>query len=144
GLNALRIYLVKPLQDQVFLAHDWAMLRSLLWWVPAISVALGVLSYLQNYLMAKIGQHVVTDLRQQMFDHVQSLSMDFFTSTSTGKMLARFTNDLTALQQVVARAPVYLVRDGLTALFNIGFIFYLNWRFALFTVVVLPLTGVIV
>ncbi|OGR90944.1 MAG: hypothetical protein A2992_04130 [Elusimicrobia bacterium RIFCSPLOWO2_01_FULL_59_12] len=144
GANALRIYLVKPLQDRVFLAHDWGMLRNLLWWLPALSVLLGVLSYAQNYLMASIGQRAITDLRKGMFDHVQLMSMDFFTGTSSGKLMARFTNDLTALQHVIARAPIYFVRDGLTALFNIGFIFYLNWRFALLTLAVLPVSGVII
>jgi subfamily B ATP-binding cassette protein MsbA len=144
ALNALRIYLVKPLQDRVFLAHDWTMLRNMLWWVPTISLALGVLSYVQNYLMATIGQRAVTDLRRNMFDHVQSMSMDFFTATSTGKLMARFTNDLAALQQVIARTPIYLVRDGLTAIFNIALIFYLNWRFALMTICVLPISVAII
>jgi subfamily B ATP-binding cassette protein MsbA len=144
GLNALRIYLVKPLQDRVFLAHDWGMLRNLLWWVPAISISLGFLSYVQNYLMESIGQRSTADLRRDMFDHVQSMSMDFFATTSTGKLMARFTNDLSALQIVIARTPIYLVRDGLTAIFNVGLIFYLNRRFALLTVSVLPISGAII
>src|SRR5689334_9172828 len=88
ALNALRIYLVKPLQDRVFIAHDMEMLRHLLWWVPAISVALGLFSYAQNYLMASIGQRAVTDIRKQLFDHLQSLSMDFFSANASGKMVA--------------------------------------------------------
>jgi ATP-binding cassette, subfamily B, bacterial MsbA len=144
GANALRIYLIKPLQDRVFQAHDWGMLRNLLWWVPTISVALGIFSYLQNYLMASIGQRAIADLRKRMFDHLQSMSMDYFTATSTGKLMARFTNDLAALQNVIVRSPIYLIRDGLTAVFNIGMIFYLNWRFALFTIGILPVSAVII
>jgi subfamily B ATP-binding cassette protein MsbA len=144
GLNALRIYLIKPLQDKVFLGHDWGMLRNLLWWLPTLSIALGIFSYIQNFLMAAIGQRATTDLRKDMFDHVQMMSMDFFTTTSTGKLMARFTNDLAALQQVIARTPIYLIRDGLTAIFNIVLIFYLNWRFALITLTILPVSGVII
>ncbi len=144
GLNALRIYLVKPLQDQVFIAHDMRVLKQLLWAVPIISLLLGFFSYAQNYLMAYIGQHAVSDLRKKMFDHIQELSLDYFTATSTGKVLARFTNDLAALQTVIARTPIYLVRDGLTAICNIGLIFYLNWRFALLTLAVLPVSVVII
>ena len=144
ALNALRIYLIKPLQDQVFLAHDWHMLKNLLWWVPTISVALGIFSYIQNYLMAAISLRSITDLRRDMFDHVQLMSLDFFTATSTGRLMARFTNDLSALQVVIARTPIYLIRDGLTAIFNIGLIFYLNWRFALITIAVLPVSSSII
>jgi len=144
GLNALRIYLIKPLQDQVFIGHDLSMLRSLLWWVPTISVLLGLLSYAQNYLMDSIGLSAAADLRKEMFDHIQVLSMDFFTTTSSGKLLARFTNDLTALQIVIARTPIYFIRDGLTAILNIGLIFYLNWRFALGTIALLPVAAGII
>ncbi len=144
GLNALRIYLIKPLQDKVFVGHDWNTLQNLMWWLPTVSVALGIFSYLQNYLMASVGQRAITDLRKDMFDHVQKMSMEFFSATSTGKLTARFTNDLSALQNVIARAPIYTVRDGLTAIFNMGLIFYLNWRFALLTISVLPFSGFII
>jgi subfamily B ATP-binding cassette protein MsbA len=144
GLNALRIYLIKPLQDDVFIGHNFGMLRTLLWAVPVISVAIGLLSYAQNYLMDAIGLSAAADIRKEMFDHIQILSMDFFTSTSSGKLLARFTNDLTALQIVIARTPIYFIRDGLTAILNIGMIFYLNWRFALGTVALLPVAAAII
>ncbi len=144
ALNALRIYLVKPLQDKVFLAHDMSMLQTLLWAVPTISLGLGFFSYVQNYLMASVGLRAVNDIRQKLFNHLQDLSLDFFAGTSTGKVMARFTNDLSALQNVIARAPVYFIRDGLTAIFNIGLIFYLNWRFALLTLAILPFSAAII
>jgi len=144
GLNALRIYLVKPLQDKVFIGHDMTVLKQLIWAVPVISLLLGFFSYLQNYIMAVIGLKAANDIRKKMFEHLQSLSLDFFTGASTGKVMARFTNDLTALQNVIARAPIYLVRDGLTAVCNIGLIFYLNWRFALLTLMILPFSGLII
>lgn len=141
GLNALRIYLVKPLQDQVFIGKDWGTLQQLLWAIPVLSIFLGVFGYLQNYLMASVGHRAIADLRRDMFRHLQELSMDYFSATTSGKTMARVTNDLTALQHIVARAPVYVVRDGLTAAFNIGLIFYLNWRFALMTLMVLPVSA---
>src|ERR1700684_832831 len=81
ALNALRIYLIKPLQDQVFIAHDLSMLHNLLWWIPVISIFLGIFSYVQNYLMDSIVVYAIADLRKEMFDHVQTLSMDFFSTT---------------------------------------------------------------
>ena len=144
GLNALRIYLVKPLQDQVFTGHDVKMLKTLLWAVPVISLGLGLFSYVQNYLMSAIGLRATNDIRQKMFDHLQGLSLDYFTGTSTGKVMARFTNDLAALQNVISRAPIYFIRDGLTAILNIGLIFYLNWRFALLTMAVFPFSATII
>jgi len=144
ALNAYRIYLVKPLQDQVFIAGDMKELKQLLWEVPVLSLLLGLFSYGQNYLMAAIAQESISDIRKKMFEHVQDLSLEYFTATSTGKVIARFTNDLTALQTVIARTPIYFIRDGLTAIANIGLIFYLNWHFALLTVAVLPVSAGII
>lgn len=144
ALNAGRIYLIKPLQDKVFVGKDLSMLKTLIWAVPLISLGLGLFSYAQNYLMAAISIRAISDIRRKLFDHLQDLSLDYFTGTSTGKVMARFTNDLSALQQVIARAPIYFIRDGLTAIFNIGLIFYLNWRFALMTLAILPFSAVII
>lgn len=144
GLTALRIYLIKPLQDEVFIAGNMHVLRNLLWQLPLISIFLGAFAYIQNYLMAAVGQRAIADLRHHMFRHLQDLSMDYFSATASGKTIARFTNDLSALQHVIARAPIYVVRDGLTALCNIGLIFYLNWKFALMTICVLPISGAII
>lgn len=144
GLNAARIYLIKPLQDQVFLGRDWNTLQRLIYLLPLISLLLGICSYTQNYLMSAIGQKAVADLRQVMFLHMQRLSLDFFTHASTGKIVARFTNDLAALQNVIARAPLYLIRDGLTVVINIGLIFYLNWRFALLVATILPVGAAVI
>ena len=73
ALNALRIYLIKPLQDQVFIGHDMKMLNILIWAVPVISLALGLFSYVQNYLMSAIGLRATNDIRQKMFNHLQGL-----------------------------------------------------------------------
>jgi subfamily B ATP-binding cassette protein MsbA len=144
GLTAARIYLIKPLQNRVFIEGDMTTLQSLILWLPVISIALAFAAYLQNYLMAVVGQRAVADMRQEMFDHVQRMSMDFFSASSTGRVIALFTNDLAALQHVIARAPIYCVRDGLTVLINIAMMFHLSWRFALFAFCVLPISGVII
>ena len=144
ALNALRLWMIKPLQDRVFIAHDVSMLRTLIWGLPVLSVLLGFFSYLQNYWMVTLGLRVATDIRREMFEHLQSLSMDFFTASSSGEVTAYFTNDLTAVQNVIVRTPIYLVRDGLTAVGNIALIFYLNWRLALWTITLLPFCGWII
>lgn len=144
GLTALTMYLIKPILDKVFIAHDRQMLFLLIGLLPTLFALKGLLTFAQNYLLAFMGAHIVADLRQELFAHVQSLSMDFFTMRSTGKIIARFTNDLAALQQVVGRIPVYLVRDSLTALGLIGVLFSLSWKFSLITIGVLPISGILI
>jgi ATP-binding cassette, subfamily B, bacterial MsbA len=144
GLTALMPYLIKPILDKVFIARDVHILYKYLALLPVLGIGKGILSYWQNYLMAFIGLRAVTDLRKQLFDHMQGLSIDFFGSRPTGKTMAIFTNDLAALQQVIARTPIYLVRDGLTAIGLVGFLFYLSWKFTLLTLTLLPASAAII
>ena len=144
ALTALTMYLIKPALDQVFIAHDYHVLMMLVWGLPALFIIKGVLTFIQNYLMAYIGVQVVANMREELFVHVQALSMDFFTHRSTGKVIARFTNDLSAIQQVVAKTPIYLIRDGLTALCLIGVLFQLSWRFTLITIAILPVSALLI
>lgn len=144
ALTALPLYLVQPILDKVFIGHDLPMLYRMLWALPLIFVLKGLFGYGQNYLMAYIGLKAVSDLRQQLFDHLQALSLDFYTAKSTGKVVARLTNDMTALQQVIARTPIYLVRDGLTAIFLIGWLIYTSWKFTLMTLGLMPVTAVLI
>jgi subfamily B ATP-binding cassette protein MsbA len=144
ALTALPMYLIQPILDKVFIGRDLPTLHKLLWVLPLIFVFKGLFAYGQNYLMAYIGLKAVTDMRQQLFDHVQALSLDFFNAKSTGKVVARFTNDLNALQQVIARTPIYLVRDGLTAIFLFGVLIYMSWKFTLMTLGLLPITAALI
>ena len=63
-------------------------------------------SYLQTYLTSWVGEHVIYDLRRQLFAHLQKLSLDFFSRQKTGWIVSRLTNDIDALDQ--------LVTDGVT------------------------------
>src|SRR6266480_49896 len=144
GLTALTMYLIKPILDNVFIAHDQKMLFMIIVLMPVLFVAKGLLSFGQNYWMAYICVAAVADMRRDLFAHVHTLSLDFFNARSTGKVVARFTNDLAALQQVIGRIPIYLVRDGLTALCLVGVLISLSWKFTLITVGVLPVSGVVI
>src|SRR5258708_5714323 len=142
ALTALTMYAIKPVLDKVFIGHDRHMLVLLITVMPALYVVKSLLTFGHNYLVSLIALDAVGDLRKDLFAHLQTLSMDFFTTRSSGKITARMTNDLAALQQVIARIPVYLVRDGLTALCLVGVLFSLSWKFSLATLLILPFSGV--
>jgi ATP-binding cassette subfamily B protein len=99
-------------------------------------------SYLQTYLVSWVGSHVVLDLRQQLFAHIQKLSLDFFSRQKTGWIVSRLTNDIDALDQLVTDGVVSLVTNSLTFAGAIVFLFILDWRLALATLSIMPLVVV--
>jgi ATP-binding cassette subfamily B protein len=96
-------------------------------------------SYLQTYLTSWVGEHVILDLRRQLFAHLQKLSLDFFSRQKTGWIVSRLTNDIDALDQLVTDGVTSLVTNSLTIVGASVFLLVLDWRLALATLTVMPL-----
>ncbi|MBN2397229.1 MAG: lipid A export permease/ATP-binding protein MsbA [Deltaproteobacteria bacterium] len=133
-------FLVKPALDGIFLAKDVAKLK----WIPVIIIAMyfvkGVCSYGQTILMNFIGQRVVTDLRSDLYNHIQKQSLSFFNRNPTGILMSRITNDVNLIQGAVSEAVSSLFKDSFTLVGLIFVIFYRDWKLAIIAAFVFPLT----
>ena len=142
GLTTLSVWMIKYVVDKVLIAKDLKMLLWITALIPVVYLLKGVFGYVHNYLMHYISQSIVRDIRLELYSHLQKLSLDFYHKNSTGRLMSRLTNDTTTLQSAIGYVPVQLIRDGLTLLFLIGTIFYLNWKFALITLILLPIAAI--
>ncbi len=142
GLTTLSVWMIKYVVDKVLIAKDLKMLLWITALIPVVYLLKGVFGYVRNYLMHYISQSIVRDIRLELYSHLQKLSLDFYHKNSTGRLMSRLTNDTTTLQSAIGYVPVQLIRDGLTLLFLIGTIFYLNWKFALITLILLPIAAI--
>jgi subfamily B ATP-binding cassette protein MsbA len=124
--------------DRIFIEKNTQMLLWISLALPVIFLLKGICSYGQGYLMSYIGQKVVVDMRNQLYEHYQKLSLDFFENKRTGSIVSRITNDVGIIQNAISGGLVSLVKDGFTILGLIGLMFYLNWKFALCTLGVSP------
>jgi subfamily B ATP-binding cassette protein MsbA len=97
--SAWLAWLVKPVLDDVLIRQQ--SLSTVAWAILAAYLLKGIGSYFSSYLMADVGQHVVLDLRNNMFRHTLGQSAAFFKARSTGQLLSRLTNDIGQVQQVV-------------------------------------------
>ena len=70
-----------------------------------------VSSYGQNYLMSWVGQKVIFDMRQKIFDHLQKLGFRFFDRRSTGEVMSRVTNDVEALNEFISWGIIHVAGD---------------------------------
>ncbi len=99
----------------------------------------GLCLYYSNYRMSYVGQGVVTDLRNQLYKHVLSQSMGFFTLNSTGKLMSRMNSDVEQVQDAVSTSVSDLFRESILLLALIFWIFYLDWKMALLSLTIAPL-----
>jgi subfamily B ATP-binding cassette protein MsbA len=132
-------YLVKPVLDEIFFQKDLQKLTFLPLVIVILFALKGLFGYGQAFLMASVGQRVIADLRERIYNHMQSLSLAFFTRHPTGVLIARITNDVAAVQGAVTDALTGLLRDFFTIVGLVGVVFYHNWRLAILAMVVFPL-----
>jgi ATP-binding cassette subfamily B protein len=131
--------LAKVAIDDGILKHDVATLD---WVVVAFlisAVVYGIFTYIQTYLVGWVGQRALQDLRLQLFEHLQSLSISFYSRNRAGVIISRLTNDVEALDQLVSDGLATLIQSGLTLIGVLGILIVLDWHLALLTFVVLPI-----
>jgi len=104
-----------------------------------LTAAYALTSYLQTYLVGWIGVRVLQDLREEVFKHIQKMSIGFFTRNRPGALISRMTNDIEALNQLISDGIVTLFSNMLTLVGVVVILVLLDWRLALITFCVLPL-----
>jgi ABC-type multidrug transport system fused ATPase/permease subunit len=111
--------------------------------VVAIFVAAGLanwgMTYVETYLTGWVGERILADLRNRLFDHLQKLSLGFYERNRAGVIISRLTNDVEAIDQLVTDGVTSLVQNTLTLVGTAIILFVLDWRLALATCAVLPL-----
>ena len=98
-------------------------------------------SYAQTYLVGWVGQRALQDLRIQLFAHLQTLSVGFYSRRSAGAIISRLTNDVQALDQLVSDGVVTLFGSSLTLIGTAAILFWLDAELALLTLLDLPGAG---
>ncbi|OLE01382.1 MAG: ABC transporter [Actinobacteria bacterium 13_1_20CM_4_69_9] len=115
-------------------------------WIVVIFLLAGLanwgMSYLQTYLTGWVGERILADLRNNLFGHLQRLSLGYFERNRAGVIISRLTNDVEALDQLVTDGVTSLVQNTLTLLGTAILLFVLDWRLALATLAVIPLMSV--
>jgi subfamily B ATP-binding cassette protein MsbA len=132
-------FLVKPVLDDVFFKKDLTMLKLIPLAIVGLFVLKGLFDYGQAYLMSYVGQRIIADLREKIYNHLQSLSLSFFTRNPTGVLMSRITNDVGLVQGAVTEAVTGLLKDLFTIVGLVGVVFYRDWRLAIVALVVFPL-----
>lgn len=113
----------------------------------AVYIAVGLTAWVLGtttwLMLAGIGQQMVLDLRRDIFDHLTSLSLRYFSQQKAGWIIARLTSDVDALSDVLNQGLTTLVVNSMTLVAAIGGLFLLDWRLGVVALVVLP-PGIVV
>jgi len=119
--------------------HDVGALNLVVLAFLASAAVYWVASYLETYLVGWVGQRALQDLRIQLFKHLQSLSIGFYSRNRAGVIISRMTNDVEALDQLISDGLATLFQSTLMLLGVIVILFVMDPHLALLTFLVMPI-----
>ena len=130
--------LMKPMLDGSFVQRDPQVIR----WLPVVMVGLFVVrlvcSFVSDFGMNWVARRVIKDLRTAMFDHLLRLPASFYDRQASGTLISKVTYDVEMVAGATSDALTTLLKDTVTVLGLLGWMFYLNWKLALIFMVVGP------
>jgi len=130
--------IMKPILDGGFINRDQSVISLLPLGLFTIFFLRSVGIFLTIYFMAKVGRSLVFRLREQMFGKLLNLPVSFYDKSSSGDLMSRISHNVELLASVAARSLIILIRDTLTIIGLLAWMFYLSWELTLFFITAAP------
>src|SRR6266498_238719 len=106
--------------------------------IAVLALADALLSLVNRWYSARIGEGIILTLRTKVFDHVQRMPLAFFTRTQTGALVSRLNNDVLGAQQAFTSTLSGLVSNVVSLVLTAGVMFSLSWQITALALVMLP------
>src|SRR3990172_3978111 len=141
-MNVSGPYLIKVALDNGVAKRDFAALAQTVGLYVLAASIMWICTFIRVRIMAVTGQSIIYDLRREVFDHLQNLSLGFFSRYAVGRIVSRVVNDVSVIREFIVWAITAVTRDLFDLVGITVAIFALNWQLALITFIVLPLMAV--
>jgi len=139
GLGLLPPLFLRTITDEGLLRHNLAIVTYYTLLTLVLTLGGTALSLAYSYLSMLVGQQIMRDLRNQLYDQLQGMSLRFFTATRTGEIQSRLISDVGGVQTVLSDTATNVLSNVATVLSTLVVMFYMDWRLTLLSVGVLPL-----
>lgn len=131
--------LIRDLLDVAIPAGDLSRVTLLGVGMVLVPILNGGIGLVQRWASSTAGEGIIFDLRRQLFGHLGSMSLGFFTNTRTGELNSRLNNDVVGAQQAITGTLVSFISNSFSSIVTILVMLGIEWRLTLLAIVVLPL-----
>ena len=130
--------ILKPLLDGTFVEKDERIMA----WTPLVIVAIfvirGIADYIAHFAISWVGNRVVMDLRNAMFQKLLQLPAPYYDNHPAGNLMSKVTFDVTQVTTAATVVLTVIVKDGLAAIGLLAWMLWLNWKLTLLSLVMTP------
>ncbi|WP_256702594.1 ABC transporter ATP-binding protein [Paenibacillus sp. P32E] len=139
GLGLLPPLFIQQIIDQALPDKNLRLLVLLVLASLGTTVVSGLLGVLQNYLNSFISLHIVFDMKNQMYRHLQKMPLQFYSGVQQGEVITRMTSDISGVQGVFSSTVVNFASNLFILVSTAVTLFIMNWKLALVGILVIPL-----
>ncbi|NIQ75439.1 MAG: ATP-binding cassette domain-containing protein [Phycisphaerae bacterium] len=139
GLSLIPPLLYRDLIDNALPHQDLTRLNWLALGMIGIPIINALIGMVQRYLSATIGEHLIADLRNALFNHLHSQGLRFFTHSKTGELMSRLNNDVVGAQSALTGTFITVITNIVTVVSTLTIMISLEWRLTVLSVIILPL-----
>ena len=136
--------LMKPLLDGSFVNKDATTIRLIPFALVGLFLVRGVFGFASDYALNWVSNRVVLDLRAEMFGRLVSLPTRYYDDASSGALISKLAYDVTGVTAAATTVLTVMVRDTLTVVGLLAWMFYLDWKLSLITLVIGPIIALVI
>ncbi|MBB6463911.1 ABC transporter ATP-binding protein [Flammeovirga kamogawensis] len=142
GLGVLapaRPWLIQYTIDNFIVSDDMPGLNKMVIILIVVQLVQALVQFCHTYLSGWLGQHIVKDMRVQLYEHILKLKLKFYDNTPIGRLVTRAVSDIETLSEVFTNGIAAMLGDILQLIFIFAVMLYTDWRLTLISLSVLPL-----
>lgn len=142
GISLLNPLLIEEAIDHYVADKDMNGLLKLVAFAVTVNLVYVVMVKVRIYVMSLISNNIILKVRNEVYEHIQTLSFSFFDSRPNGKILARIMGDVNSLKDVLAKAVTNIIPNTITIIGVIVIMLMKDWRLALAAMCTLPFMAI--
>ena len=143
SLDLMSPQFTKQIVDDVIVGGDIPKLKWLLLGILGIGVGRCIFQYVKEYMFDYLGSTIASDMRKNLFRHIQSLSAEFFDRTGTGELMARVKEDVDKIWDGISFVSMLLIEVTVHTIIILFWMYRLDWRLALIPTLSMGICGAI-
>lgn len=138
-LSPVPMIIIKEGIDRFIIPGDYGGLTLMAGLLVLTGLIIFFLEKTTHYMIARIGQHTMRDLREEVFSHIQAQPLRFFDRNPVGRLITRVTSDVNILNELFAQGVVGIFQQIFSLLVILGVMFYFNWQLTLLVLPIVPI-----
>jgi ATP-binding cassette subfamily B protein len=143
GLDALFTYINRAMIDQGIANHSIPILLKYASYYGGLQIIQGLMVFFLIYLAGILGERIQYDLRKSVFNHLQELSLSYYSQNAVGRLMARVTSDTGRISSLMTWGMLDVTWAIVSVFFSVMFMFLINWKLALIVFSIIPILIII-